>query len=328
MEKLLKNPMDRYIPSQLEVEQLCEQYRVGNLISIDAALGGLFNVNLKISTTTGQYVIRIHSGLSREDHLNSEKMIMEKLQKHGISPLMPLPTKEGFYFSKLHHRFVQITPFVQGIPFKFTKEQAYHCGESLKKFHQALMNEDAIPTPVWSNYPSQKGLEEGLELLRHSQKDLHKEVHIKEVEHLYFKVMQQWTPNEKFLKKSIIHGDWHPWNVLFNEYNEIAYILDFDFIQKGECLHDVAYFLWTIKNETNKEELGRHFIKGYGPLSLIEAELLPLAIARASLFFLCTASFVADPVLELQKQLRVQKPYIEWLLSADGKASIKNLLSF
>ncbi|MBS4201407.1 phosphotransferase [Bacillus sp. FJAT-49732] len=325
MERLKKNPMARYIPSQFEVEQLCKQYRVGDLVSIDKELGGMFNVNLKISTTSGQYVIRVHSGLSREDHLNAENAILEKLRSHGIPVLFPLHTIEGFYFLNLHHRFVQLTPFVQGTPFKFTREQVYNCGKLLKRFHHTLKSECEIPAPFWSNYPSQNILKEGLELLKNDQKELHEETQIKDVEHLYNEVMEQWLPNEKFLSKSIIHGDWHPWNVLFNDDNEIEYILDFDFIQKGECIHDIAYFLWTIKNEANKEELGRHFIKGYGPLSRIEVELLPIAIARASLFFLCTASFVADPSSELQEQIKVQKPYIEWLLSSDGKSSIKKL---
>lgn len=68
-----------------------------------------------------------------------------------------------------------------------------------------------------------------------------------------------------------------------------------------------------------------HFLKGYGQISFVEAEMLPVAIARTSLFFLCTASFAANPVRELQEQIRVQKPYIDWLLSDNGKSSINNL---
>ncbi|RAK13853.1 hypothetical protein B0I26_1463 [Anoxybacillus vitaminiphilus] len=105
----------------------------------------------------------------------------------------------------------------------------------------------------------------------------------------------------------------------------VKYILDFDFLQKGERIHDISYFLWAVRNAKNNEELGKHFLKGYGPISPVEVEMLPVAIARASLFFLCTASFVADPVGELQEQMKVQKPYIDWLLSDAGKLSINNL---
>ncbi|MBS4196561.1 phosphotransferase [Lederbergia citri] len=321
----LKNPMARYVPKHFEVEQLCELYAIGDLVNIDEELGGLFNVNLKITTTSGQYVIRIHSGLSSKNHLNAEKVKLEKLLEHEIPVLIPLYTKEGYYFSKLHNRFVQLTYFVQGYSFNFSIEQVYNMGKLLKRFHDALMDAKEIPLPFWSNYPSNDVLKEGLQRLKENQKELHKETDVKEVERLYFKVMEQWIGNDRYLTKSVIHGDWHPWNVLFNRNDEIKYILDFDFMQKGECIHDMAYFLWAIRNEENTEELGRHFLRGYGSLSIKEVELLPLAIARASLFFLCTSSFVANPAHELNKQIIEQKPYIEWLLSPDGKMRIKAL---
>ncbi|OIK09580.1 phosphotransferase [Bacillus sp. MUM 13] len=328
LEQLKKEPMLRYIPNKNEIEKLCEQYKIGELVTIDGELGGLFNVNLKINTTIGNYVIRVHSGLSSEIHLLAEKHLLKKLIEQDIPVLTPLNTTNGSYFSTLHNRFVQITPFVQGIPFIFSNEQVYRCGNLLKKFHNALIREEEIPTPNWSNYPSHRVLKQGIYQLVKLQRYIHEPPLITEVERLYEKVMNEWSClNGDSLKKVVIHGDWHPWNVLFNDKNEIKYILDFDFLQKGERIHDIAYFLWTIRNEKNKKKLGEHFLKGYGPLTTSEIELLPIAIARASLFFLCTASFVANPGRELNEQMQVQKPYIEYLLSDNGKTSIKQLIN-
>ncbi|XJZ27258.1 phosphotransferase enzyme family protein [Bacillota bacterium Lsc_1132] len=207
LEKLKEDTMVRYIPTELEVERLCDEYQVGKLVSMDGELGGLFNVNLKITTASGQYVIHVHSGLIRADHLN-------------------------------------------------------YCGILLRKFHNALTGEIDVPTPFWSNYPSHEVLKKGIYLLKEHQKELHDVSQIIEVEKLYKRVIEQWLSKESLLTKAIIHGDWHPWNVLFNEHHEIKYIIDFDFLQKGERIQDIAYFLWAIRNEENNDELGKHFLKG------------------------------------------------------------------
>jgi hypothetical protein len=65
--------------------------------------------------------------------------------------------------------------------------------------------------------------------------------------------------------------------------------------------------------------LGKHFLKGYGPISSVEVEMLPVAIAQLSLFFLCTESFVADPVRELQEQKKIS----DFLLQLDAKINIE-----
>ena len=43
------------------------------------------------------------------------------------------------------------------------------------------------------------------------------------------------------LPTTIIHGDWNPGNQLYQENGEVICILDFDSIERGECVFDVAY---------------------------------------------------------------------------------------
>ena len=42
-----------------------------------------------------------------------------------------------------------------------------------------------------------------------------------------------------------VHGDYNPWNLLFNQSDEVAAILDFDNCDMGPHLHDVAEMLIT-----------------------------------------------------------------------------------
>lgn len=325
-ELLLEDPMARYRPKQKEAEQLCEEYGIGKFLRMDEDLGGLFNINQKITAESGEYVIRVHSGFSRKAHLLAERALQERLAASKVPVLAPIATKEGTHFSKLHNRFVQITPFVQGASFRYLNEQVYNCGNILRIFHDSLSKETEIPTPLWSNYPRLELLNEGMDKLN-KQVDLHGTQQIKEAENLYLGVMDQWLTKSDALPKGVIHADWHPWNLIFNENHSVKYILDFDFLQMGERIHDIAYFLWTLRNESNHKDLGRQFLKGYGPLSTVEMELLPVAIARASLFFVCTASFVTDSAHELKVQLKEQKPFIKWLLTREGKLNVMGLFT-
>ncbi|MET3846893.1 phosphotransferase [Paenibacillus sp. OAE614] len=327
IDALTTNPIARYIPNLSEIQKICNAFEIGELVSIDGELGGLYNVNLKIITKSGQYVIRVHSGLSRRNHIDAEAVLLKKLTERGIPALTPLYTHTNDNYLLLHTRFVQVTPFIQGIPYRHSKEQVYQCGKMLRKFHDVLMEEEDVPVPYWSNYPSHAILQEGMDKLKLEQSHVHESSLIKDVLYLHQKVMEYWLPNEDELIKTIIHADWHPWNVLFDENSKIKFILDFDFLQKGERIHDIAYFLWAIRESENYKELGRSFLNGYAPLTSVEIEMLPVAVARASLFFLCTSSFVSDPVLELQQQMKTQKPYIEWLLTSEGMLSINNLLN-
>ena len=92
-------------------------------------------------------------------------------------------------------------------------------------------------------------------------------------------------------------------------------------VPPAERLHDVAYALWSLLSGEARA-LGEHFLEGYGALEPDELDALPLAIARASVFFICTASFTENPVRELAVQLDRQGPFIDWALSADGERTI------
>lgn len=43
-----------------------------------------------------------------------------------------------------------------------------------------------------------------------------------------------------------VNGDWHLWNQLYSNDGTVKCIMDFDFIQEAERVHDVAYALWAI----------------------------------------------------------------------------------
>jgi Ser/Thr protein kinase RdoA (MazF antagonist) len=317
------NPLTRYRPTIDELAQVCAAFRIGSLRMVQGELGGLFNVNLRVTTTSGTYVVRVHSGLTRLDHLSARGPLLTQLRAHRVPVLMPLTTSQGTAWMRLHGRFIEVTPFVPGTPCQYATPQVVVFGNMLRRFHDALREGNRIPVPYWSNYPSPEIAEEGMaKLAGQQQRGLHDGHQVRAVEHLYQQVMERWSVHARDCPTTIIHGDWHGQNVLFNAQHRVVSVLDFDGLQRAERLHDIAYFLWSVRHRPDYERVGKDFLAGYGSLSRIEGDLLPTAMARASVFFLATASFTADPVRELTQQWNTQKPYVDWLLSREGQRSV------
>jgi Ser/Thr protein kinase RdoA (MazF antagonist) len=104
------------------------------------------------------------------------------------------------------------------------------------------------------------------------------------------------------LPTTILHGDWHPGNQLYQKNGEVCCILDFDSIQRGECVFDVAYALYFYLLKDKSEALGKPFLQGYGVLSEQEQMVLPVMIAKLGLFF---GSFINKGDLELSKRCKI-----------------------
>jgi len=317
------DPLYRHIPSSNEIQAICNEFDMGDVFKIYGDLGGLFNVNLKIETNKGLYVIRIRSGIASKEHLDYQQSIMSILKSYGIPVLTLITTKDGRNYSYYKDRFVQINPYVKGNKFSNNLIQIFSSGKMLCKIHKALADVKAGPLPKWSNYPSNNILIEGLNKLKNMKDNLTKK-EIRKADNLYKKVMNKWREIKIDLPETVIHGDWHPWNQLYSNDGTVKCIMDFDFIQRAERIHDVAYALWAILSNKDTYYLGEGFLQGYNELTYEEKNILPIAIARASLFFICTASFISNPVIELRDQVLKQEPFINWVLSK-GKEEIKKM---
>lgn len=321
----IDSPFRKYFPSEDDIRCFCGQYGIGDLVSVDGSLGGFLNVNLKIKTTKGLYVLRILSGYATLEHILYVENVLQKLREAGVPALVPLVSGDGLPYSRLHDRFVMITPFVKGRTFQHRQKQARSSGAMLRRFHDALVGLGRGPTPAWSNYPSESVLMDGLNRLR-KMRDISGE-DLAHAEQLCATVMHKWHVLGNSLPETVIHGDWHLGNQLYTNGN-VKCILDFDFVQWRERIHDVAYAVWSLLIQGESEHLVKALLSGYGSLVDTEVRALPLAIARAAVFFVCTASFTVHPSEELRTQLARESPLIEYLLSKEGAGDIQGLCSF
>lgn len=316
------SPFYKLVPSVEDVREFCRRYDIGDLVTVHGGLGGFLNVNLKVETTAGLYAIRVLSGFATVDHIRFTEQVIAVLREGGIPALKPLYTPAGVPFIRWNGRFVMVSRIAPGHLFRGRVRQARASGRMLRRFHDTLDNASCGPEPGWSDYPSERILGEGIERLRLLGLPAD---HLSEAERLHHMVASRWAKVCPDLPQTIIHGDWHPGNQLYLD-GKVSCILDFDFVQCAERLHDVAYALWSLMPGNRSRSLSKAFLEGYGPLERVEQVELPLAIARAALFFICTASFTLHPDEELSVQLERQGPLIEWLLSTTGRRVIHGLL--
>lgn len=314
----------RLIPSLEQIVDICQLYELGDLVSIMQVIEDTANINMKILTKTGTYVIRIFTADSQrvKDILG----ILNTLSNNEIPVLLPIKNKDGDYFIKFGSKNLQITRFKHGQSFSHNNKQAWSSGKTLYKFHSALANIGNLCPPRASLYPSSKIIKEGLSKMDRI-KDKNSMDKIELVNRLFDDIVEKWESKSVELPKTIIHGDWHQGNQLYSEAGNVCCIMDFDFITRAERLFDIAYSLWHFRIHKEGLDVAKAFMEGYGNGRLTEQEirLLPLELARINYFFICTSALSLNPEYELNNQFNQQYPFLKWALSEDGRDTLNYL---
>lgn len=312
----------RQIPTANQIREICYRYDIGDLISIIEVIENTSNINLKILTSKGKFVIRVFSlDYNRNNFILK---ILKVLANNNVPVLLPLQNIEGEYLCQYGSKAIQVTNFIEGHIFNYSEKQAYSSGRMLRIFHDVLADTSEEVKPRNSIYPTLEKLNIGMEKMKGMRNEISKG-DIQIVTSLYEQIVDKWESNKANLPKTIIHGDWHQGNQLYSDTDEVSCIMDFDFITRAERIFDVAYALWCFRIYKESMNIGRAFLNGYGALSNSEIELLPLEIARINFFFICTSALALNPKQELKNQLEHQYPFLKWALSQDGQIAIKSL---
>ena len=312
----------RLTPSLEQIMDICSQYDIGELLSVAEVIPNTANINIKLLTKKGEFVIKIFTSVpQRFDFILNT---LEKLKRNSLPVLLPIKNKKGQNYSKFGSKLLQVTEFSHGYPFIFDEMQARSSGVTLRRFHKILSDTNNPVKPKASLYPSSSIIKKGIHALERMKGEIPKE-RICLVNTLYCKVIDKWETKSKHLPKTIIHGDWHQGNQLYDQMGEVCCIMDFDYMARAERIFDVAYALWCFRINTESINIAKSFMQGYGALSREEISLLPLELARINYFFICSSGLSPNPKHELDNQYRLQYPFMMWALSKDGENIIKRL---
>jgi Ser/Thr protein kinase RdoA (MazF antagonist) len=295
--------------------RVCKEFRIGRLQGVQDILGGGYiNANLKIRTNKGNFVVRIFLKDMEEERLQYAYSIVSKLAEEGVPALVPLQNSEGLTYTRYKEFVVQITPFVEASRFQWVPEQAYFSGKTLRRMHETLIGveESPKPTGVYHYYQldpvsmMKELIKDGYTLPNHEGTAFAD----------FYSLLGSPSIETSNLPKTIIHGDWNPNNQLYNKNNEVCSFMDFDTLQQGERVFDVAYALYFFLIQHRNEKVTQEFLKGYGALTQQEIYVLPFLITKIGLYF---GILVKYGEFQFERNL----DQLKWVISEQGRNTVQ-----
>lgn len=299
-----------------EIQWVSQQHNLGEVTRVVGVLKGRANVPILIETEKGKYVLRYLTESMPIERIKFIEDMLLCLKEASIPVVNAIKNESNEYFSIKNHRMVQVYPYIEGTRFEFRPEYIKSNACMLSNFHTALSKFKPGPLPDKSICPTEENLQNRLHQL-YQHKDTISQTSLEKVNFLYNTLFELWNQVDQHrLLDTIIHDDWHPWNLIYSEEGEVKCILDFDYVRPGKRIYDVAYCLYWIymrsSNDMRQNNL-KMFIEGYKGLTSEEKNILPLVLAKVGLFF------IIESVSTLEKQLKVNEPFIEFFVSQEGK---------
>ena len=305
-------------------EALCSHFQMGKWSGKWERLGGVFNVNVKLTTDQGDYVVKISPLSDHTQQFAEIYRLQWRLADRGIPVALPLESIDGLPYWNFAGKLLQVSPFINGGYFSELQEQVRASGAMLRTFHDALSGIACNLQPKGSFFQPYEYCQAALKKL--AGYDKISRFGLSEVRECVERVYGQWEAFNYRLPMTILHGDWHFWNQLYDG-DRVCGVLDLDGMVKGPRILDVAYVMWVIHILLPKQadEFRTAFFAGYGKLSCTESVMLPWATAKISLYFLCHSAYSRKPTAKWNKQYANQMPFIRWLL-ADGERESSDLV--
>jgi len=241
---------ERFSPTELAF--VLNQFALDAVVSArELARGSRRSPKLLLTTAQGRFLLkRRGEGADRAHRTEFAHALIQHLRLHRFPVASPRSLRDSPQNTVLLHggRVYELFEFVQGEVYDGSLEQTLHAGKTLARFHRAVADMDETwPTPRLGYHDSAR-VREALHAVPSSAAS-HDSVVGHEAELLsltselherYDEAAQrvaalgydEWPP-------WIIHGDWHPGNMLFRGHRVCA-VLDFDSVRIQPRALDVA----------------------------------------------------------------------------------------
>lgn len=274
---------------------------------------GTYNLNLRVQTARGAYVVRVH-----RPWITPERLTLIHTIKHALAddlPIaLPVQTANGATMIKYGGRLVEVEPFVahNGSADRLSRYESAFA--MLGRLHRALepWTEQLRQTPpLVSNYGTLEQLRawttntrEGIAVaMRIDRASL---AVCDDALLLLDRLAHAWS-GVPALPHVPTHGDYGGDNLLFHQ-EQIVALLDWDFVGVRERVCDLAYSLYWMLRRMQPDAALEHWdgqralplLAAYNaaatpPLTSEELRALPFAMARVPLYWIAEAGWLADP---------------------------------
>ena len=273
-----------------QIEELLNDYTLGEFVSAQAIVEGIDNSNYLLKTTQNTFILTLYESRIPAEDLPFYLHLMSYMKDQGVECPRTQMRKDGELLSQVQGRSVSITSFLEGRG--LTEIQPKHLaelGEFVAKMHVATQGFDRTlrnnlaPNRLASLFDQVKGHLGALapNLVNHISDELGQ--------------MQSWPTLD--LPRGVVHADIFPDNVFFIG-DRLTGIIDFYFACEDYLAYDLAvtFNAWCFDGIDNAEfnrAKAQQLISAYHkvrPLSDAELDALSFLAKSASIRCLLTRS--------------------------------------
>ncbi len=221
-------------------------YDIGRIRKVMRLVGGSSHApKIVVTTTKGRFLLkRRFRGKDDVYRVAFAHAVQSHLAKKYF-PIAPLVTTRDGVSTLLQSRgnIYELFRFIGGARYKGSAEETIDTGRQLAKFHQYLANFKFEWQPLRATFHDSSTVRGHLKTV--STKNSHGgDKHLLETGERLMRLYNSASVRVNELgfdswPEQVVHGDWHPGNMLFNK-GKIVALLDFDSIKIAQPITDLA----------------------------------------------------------------------------------------
>ncbi len=291
------------------IDAILKSYELGPITSIER-MGGTAGATVRVGTADGSFVLRLRgTRTSAPEHVAFDAELRRFLRRNGFATAVPLPTIDGADGVPSADGFWELTRFVAGYGHRPGDErQLAAVARTLAELHRLGMEFRAGPprdrplhqfalsapgTPSSPRIDDPRCMRVALKAVMPRLEAAERTIADRMMKLVDRAEADYGGPLYDRMDRWLIHGDFHPSNVLFDDSGEVAGVFDFDWAVCSPRVRDLADAVWFFAGSPLRDgsdiwaltaarkvkpELARAFLREYGsaqPVAVEEARALP-----------------------------------------------------
>lgn len=228
---------------------ICQEFNLGNLVEFRIGQEGVSNNKYKIVTDKGIYFVKVFKNRN-----NREVSFICDIEQHmklqGIPAVSMIGNIRGGMWMNLEGTIYTVYPFIESDRKHLYSLSEYEkIGELAAKIH--LAGQKDVPGQFFNHFLPKITKEEGLKKLLEAKNKILSKVEQDEddrklLEYLEYRVKVAPTLKEGStnVRDTIVHGDYHPGNLLFDpQTRDIVGVCDWERVEYGSRASDFIHSL-------------------------------------------------------------------------------------
>lgn len=255
-----------------KIKKILGKYNLADIITYQQMPYGFANQNFKLTTSKGNYLLRIN----RQKDIRSikyELTVLEELKKINFPTAYPVARKDGKYITEIDTEKVMIYDFVEGFIPQINTQTVEEIAKTAAKLN-SFSNWQKFEKKNAINIDNCFNLIDEFDSAKYKYPQMF-EYFVEQTEFLN-KCLRSSVP------RGLIHADIFPDNTIFKE-NKLIALIDFEDVCTDDLIFEVGMAIngfCFVNNELNRDLL-KTFVQKYNnirPLTKTELELIPVYI--------------------------------------------------